>query len=148
MPQDYEIPPRVRPANDNGYLEQLTKAVFQAGFSWKVVADKWPYFQAAFDDFDVDRVAAYDVPDIERLLSDPGIIRNGRKIEATIYNARVMQRLRTQYGSFHAYLRSLDGLDYEARKKALTRQFRHLGRTGCFVFLWCVGEDVPSWEER
>jgi len=148
MPQEIEIPPRVRPEGDDGYLEQMTKAVFQAGFSWQVIRTKWPNFQRAFDGFSVERVAAYDELDLERLLADAGIVRNARKIEATIENARTMQQLIVEHGSFYDYLRTLDGLAYEERKKVLTKQFRHLGRTSCFVFLWCVDEEVPSWDER
>lgn len=148
MPQAIEIPPRQRPSDDNGYLEELTKAIFQAGFSWAVIRRKWSGFQAAFDGFDVDTVAAYDLPDVERLLADPGIVRNGRKITATIANARTMQQLRQQHGSFAAYLRSLEALAYEKRRDLLVKQFSGLGRTSCFVFLWCVDEQVPHWEER
>ncbi|MBC7224845.1 MAG: DNA-3-methyladenine glycosylase I [Anaerolineae bacterium] len=148
MPRSMEIPPRARPASDDGYLEQMTKAIFQAGFSWPVVREKWPAFQRAFDGFSIPKVAAYDELDVERLLADEGIVRNARKILATIENARIMQRLIAEHGSFYAYLRSLDGLTYEEKKRVLTRTFRHLGRTGCFVFLWCVDEEVPSWEER
>ncbi|MGQ9585039.1 MAG: DNA-3-methyladenine glycosylase I [Anaerolineae bacterium] len=148
MPHAIEIPPRARPASDDGYLEQMTKAIFQAGFSWQVIRAKWPAFQRAFDSFSIERVAAYDEPDLERLLRDEAIIRNARKIEATLENARIMQTLIAEHGSFYNYLRTLDGLTYEQKKKVLTRRFRHLGRTGCFVFLWCVAEDVPSWEER
>lgn len=144
----FEIPPRVTPAGDNGYLEQMTKAIFQAGFSWQVVSNKWPDFQQAFDGFDVDRVAAYDPEDVDRLLSDPGIVRNGRKIEATVANALEFQAVRREFGSFRAYLRSLDHLPYRERQKALSRRFKNLGRTGAFVFLWCVNEEVPDWEDR
>jgi hypothetical protein len=52
------------------------------------------------------------------------------------------------HGSFHAYLRSLDSLDYAARRKELSQQFSHLGPTGVFTFLWCVDEEVPDWENR
>lgn len=148
MAPSIEIPERVRPVDDNGYFEQLTKAIFQAGFSWAVIRQKWPNFVAAFDGFDVDVVADYDAPDFERLLADAGIVRNGRKIQATIANARVIQELHRQQGSFAAYLRSMDGWTYEQRRDALTRRFGGLGRTSCFVFLWCVDEDVPDWEER
>jgi 3-methyladenine DNA glycosylase Tag len=144
----YIIPPRRVPDDDDGYLEALAQAVFQAGFSWRVVRDKWPNFRRAFDGFHVDTVARYDVDDIDRLLADSGIIRNGRKIEAVIANARVMRDIRAEYGSFHAYLRSLDALPYPKRRAALARRFKWLGRTGVFTFLWCVGEDVPEWEER
>ncbi len=143
-----EIPPRERPADDAGYLEQLTKAIFRSGFSWHVIRDKWPNFQRAFDRFEVARVAAYDERDVERLLADDGIVRNGRKIEATIHNACAVQELAGRHGSFHAYLRSLDGLDYPARRKELCGRFSHLGPTGAFVFLYSVAEPVPAWEER
>jgi len=150
MPQrpGFEIPPRVTPADDNGYFEQMTKTIFQAGFSWQVVNDKWPNFQRAFDGFDVDRVAAYGPEDVDRLLSDAGIVRNGRKIEATIANALEFQTIRREFGSFANYLRSLDGLPYRERQKALSKRFKNLGRTSVFVFLWCVNEEVPAWEDR
>jgi DNA-3-methyladenine glycosylase I len=144
----YEIPPRKKPADDSGYLEELTKAIFQAGFSWRVIRDKWPNFQQAFDGFDVSTVAGYGEPDLERLASDAGIVRNRRKIQSTIENARTIWALSQEHGSFHAYLRSLDGLDYAGRRRELAGRFRNLGPTGVFTFLWCVNEEVPAWEDR
>lgn len=144
----YEIPPRQVPESDSGYLEVLTKSIFQAGFCWQVIRDKWPGFRRAFDGFDVDTVAGYGARDVERLLADMGIVRNGRKIEATVQNARIAQRLIAEHGSIHAYLRSLDGLRYAERRRRLTRLFHHLGPTGAFVFLYTVGEEVPDWEQR
>jgi DNA-3-methyladenine glycosylase I len=144
----YEIPPRKKPSDDNGYLEEMTRAIFQAGFSWRVIRDKWPNFQRAFDGFDVATVAGYGEPDVERLVADQGIVRNRRKIDATIYNARVMWDLIQEYGSFHAYLRSQDGSEYAARRQELGRRFKNLGPTGVFTFLWCVNEEVPAWEDR
>jgi 3-methyladenine DNA glycosylase Tag len=143
-----EIPPRKRPEDDDGYLEQMTMAIFRSGFSWRVIRDKWPNFQRAFDAFSVEKVATYDERDVERLLSDAGIVRNGRKIEATIHNARVIRDLAAQHGSFFAYLRTMDGWDYGARREALCKQFHHLGPTGVFVFLYSVAEEVPAWEDR
>ncbi len=141
-------PPRIKPTNDAGYLEEITKAVFRSGFSWQVIENKWPNFQEAFTGFDIDAVAAFDEDDLDRLVSDAGIVRNGRKIEATMKNARRIKDLRDMHGSFHAYLRSLDDLDYPAKSKELQKQFSHLGRTGTFTFLWCVDEPVPDWEDR
>ena len=148
MPREIKIPPRQRPADDNGYFEQLTKAVFKAGFSWTVIDNKWPNFQRALAGFDVDQVAAYDVPDVEQLLADASIVRNGRKILATIANARTIQAIRAEHGSLFSYLRSLDHLSYEGRRNTLTSQFSGLGPTSCFVFLWCVEEEVPDWSQR
>jgi len=144
----FEIPERKKPADDAGYLEELTKAIFQAGFSWRVIRDKWPNFQRAFDGFQIEAVAGYGEPDVERLVSDAGIVRNRRKIQATIHNARKMWELSQQHGTFHAYLRSLDGMDYAGRRKELSKGFKNLGPTGVFVFLWCVDEEVPDWEDR
>jgi len=148
MGQSYEIPPRRAPESDNGYLEILTKSIFQAGFSWDVIRQKWPHFRRAFEGFDIETVAGYGEPDLDRLLADPQIVRNGRKIAATIQNARIMRGLIAEHGSIHAYLRSLDGLGYAERRRLLTRRLHHLGPTGAFVFLYTVGEEVPDWEQR
>lgn len=142
-----QIPPRAVPETDAGYLEKITQAVFQAGFSWEVIRQKWPNFQTAFAGFDVDTVAAFTAEDIERLLEDKGIVRNGRKIEATVHNARICRQLIAEHGDFHAYLRSMDGQDYEERAKKFSRQFKFLGPMGAYFFFWSVGEDVPPYEE-
>ena len=144
----YEIPPQIKPDNDNGYLEQMTKAIFQTGFSWRVVNDKWPSFQQAFDDFDIDTVAAYDDRDVDRLLADEGIVRNGRKIAATIENAGEFQRIVAEHGSFNTFLRTMDDWPYSQRRSDLSKRFKGLGPTGVFVFLFCVDEAVPDWEDR
>ena len=141
-------PPQIKPEGDHQYLEEMTKAVFRSGFSWQVIENKWPNFKHAFADFAIDHVAAFDEGDLERLLNDTGIVRNGRKIESTIQNARAIQDLQKDFGSFHDYLRSMDHLTYAERAKDLQKRFRHLGRTGTYTFLWCVAEEVPDWEKR
>ena len=143
-----EIPPRLTPEGDTGYLEELTKAIFRSGFSWRVVHDKWDNFRSSFYGFDVATIAEFGVPDISRLIEDKGIVRNKQKILATVENARTMLALAAHHGSFHAYLRSLDHLEYHARVKVLTGLFKNLGRTGAFVFLHSVNEDTPSWHDR
>lgn len=148
MATSREHPPRERPTHNNGYFEKLTQAVFQSGFSWKVVRDKWPNFQKAFDDFDIDRVATYDERDVDRLLADKSIVRNGRKIQATIENAQAMQQLVAEHGSFEAHLRTLDDLTWKERRKVLSKAFKNFGPTGVYFFLWSVGEEVPPWDER
>ena len=145
---EVHIPPRNKPANDDRYLSILTQAVFQAGFSWQVVRDKWPDFERAFDEFSIGKVASYDDRDVERLVGDTGIVRNGRKIQATIDNAQAMRDLIGEHGSFEAYLRTMDELPYPERRKALTDRFKWLGKTGAFFFLWSVAEEVPDWEQR
>lgn len=152
MPE-MQAPPRAVPTDDNGYFEVVTKAVFQTGLSWAVVDKKWPGFRAAFDDFDIDTVAAYTPDDEERLLADAGIVRNGRKITATIANARVMQELRDRHGSIAAWLGESADLPWPERKAAVAEPFSHVGPVGAYFFLWSVGEATPphdqepSWSE-
>ena len=93
-------------------MEELTKAIFRSGFNWRVVRDKWDNFRRSFDGFNLKKVAGYGAADITRLFNDSAIIRNQRKILATIDNARRMLSLVAEHGSFYNYLRSLDSLGY------------------------------------
>ena len=144
----YHVPPRRRPKDDNGYFEILAQSAFQAGFSWDVVRRKWPNFRKAFFNFDVDRVAKMTARGVARLMRDPGIIRNSAKITAVIENARIIQRLQKERGSFKNFIASVRKMPYPERRDLLTKTFRWVGRTGAYHFFWCVGEQVPEWEER
>jgi DNA-3-methyladenine glycosylase I len=77
-------------------FERLTLEAFQSGLSWTTILRKRENFRQAFDGFEVDRVADYGDQDVERLLSDAGIVRNRRKIEAAITNARAARELHRQ----------------------------------------------------
>ncbi len=78
---------------DRPLFEKLSLEGFQAGLSWITILRRRPTFRVAFADFDIDAVAAFDERDVERLMNDPGIIRNRAKVGATISNARVTQQL-------------------------------------------------------
>ena len=84
--------------DERGLFERLSLEAFQSGLSWATILRKRPAFRAAFDDFDPDAVAAYDDRDVERLMADAGIVRNRRKIDATITNARATVALREDGG--------------------------------------------------
>jgi DNA-3-methyladenine glycosylase I len=88
-----EAPKQVRPVRLGDYLEVMTKAVFQSGISWKVIESKWDGFREAFSGFDPDRIADLTAPEVDRLAEDTRIVRNRRKIEATIHNAETMLEL-------------------------------------------------------
>ncbi len=93
------------PADDESVLfERLALEINQAGLSWDLMLRKRANFKAAYEGFDVDRVAAYGEDARARLLSDAGIIRNRLKVDAVIENARRIQRLRHSHGSFEAWL--------------------------------------------
>lgn len=124
---------------DRGYFEAMTRAIFQAGFNWGVIRKKWPGFRQAFDGFEVDLVADYGPSDVDRLLGDPGIVRNLRKIQATIANARTIQEISERTGSFDSYLRSLPR-EGDTRVKEMRRLFSGLGDASARFFLFSVGE--------
>jgi DNA-3-methyladenine glycosylase I len=84
--------------DERGLFERLSLEAFQSGLSWATILRKRSAFRAAFDDFDPDAVAAYDDRDVERLMADTGIVRNRRKIDATITNARATVALREDGG--------------------------------------------------
>ena len=90
--------------DDAGVFERLSLEAFQAGLAWITVLRKREAFRAAFAGFDPERVAVFDDADVERLLADSGIIRNRRKITATIENARAALRLREETGEGLAQL--------------------------------------------
>lgn len=93
------------PATDERVLlERLSLEIFQAGLSWLIVLKKRPTIHAAFDGFDPDRVAAYGDTERARLLADAGIIRNRRKVDAIIENARRLRGLRADHGDFAGWI--------------------------------------------
>lgn len=83
---------------ERGLYEKITLEGFQSGLSWSTILHKRPAFRAAFADFDPDAVAAFDERDVERLMQDASIVRNRRKIEAAITNARATVALREKGG--------------------------------------------------
>ncbi len=90
--------------DDRALFELLTLEGAQAGLSWNTILNKRQGYRRAFDNFKIERVAAYTDADVARLLADPGIVRNRLKIASTISNAAAILRLREEFGTFDAYL--------------------------------------------
>jgi len=137
-----EAPPRIRPKTIDDYLEQLSKSVFQAGISWRVVDAKWPTIKPAFRSFNVERVARMGDREIDKLASDPRVIRSRPKISAVVHNAREILDLERE-GGFRKHLRSFD--DYEELATDLKKRFKFVGDSGTYHFLWTVSHPVPEW---
>lgn len=145
-PLDHEPPAQVVPQSLNDYLEVMAKAVFQSGLSWKVVANKWPGFQAGFHGFDAAAIAAMDDSAIDTLAADPAIVRNRRKIAATVHNAQRLIELEEEYGGdIRNYLRA--HADFYALLKDIRKQFKYMGDTGTYYWLYVLGETVPDYAE-
>ena len=88
----------LRVSGEAAHLERLTLEAFQSGLSWLTILNKREAFREVFAGFDADVVAAYDDGDVERLMAEPRIVRNRRKIEAAVANARATVALREQGG--------------------------------------------------
>ena len=144
--------------DDNKLFEFLLLESMQAGLSWMTILKKRENFRRAFSRFDPEQVALYSGGDIERLLADPGIIRNGLKISAAINNARRVLQVQKEFGTFDRYLwqfvdgrpirhsfRSLTEIparsaESDAMSKDMTRRgFKFVGSTICYAFMQAVG---------
>ena len=148
------------PVYEDGKLfEMLILETFQAGLSWECVLNKRDAFRLAFDGFDPEKVKAYQEEKIDRLLSDPGIIRNGRKIRAAVKNAEVFCGIQREFGSFCAYLwgftdgkvlvergRSNSPLSDALSKDLKKRGMSFVGTTVMYAYLQAVGV-INSHEE-
>jgi DNA-3-methyladenine glycosylase I len=147
------------PSHDDRYLfEMLTLEGAQAGLSWSTILNKREGYRRAFAGFDPERVARFSPSKVERLLQDPGIVRNRAKVESTITNARATLAVRKELGSLDSYLWSFVGgspirnrwrslkeipaqtAESAAMSKDLKRSgFRFVGPTTCYAFMQAAG---------
>jgi DNA-3-methyladenine glycosylase I len=143
---------------DRALFELLTLEGAQAGLSWSTILKKRESYRDAFANFDVARVARFTPARVEKLLDNPGIVRNRLKIESTITNARAFQRVVDDEGSFDRYLwRFVDNRPLQGHRQehghipattpesdALSRDlkkrgFRFVGSTICYAFMQATG---------
>ena len=144
--------------HDGTLFEFLILEGAQAGLSWNTILNKRDNYRKAFDGFDPERVARYDRRKIDRLLRDPGIVRNRLKIASAVANAKAFLRVQNEFGSFDRYiwqfvngkpqvnaLRSLKQLPArtpasDAMSKDLKKRgFNFVGSTICYAFMQAVG---------
>lgn len=137
-------------ADDRVLFERLTLEVHQAGLSWELMLKKRAGYRAAFAGFDPERVAAFDAGAVERLRQDPGIVRNRRKIEATVENARRIIALQTEHGSFAAWIAAHHPRERADWVMLFRRHFLFMGPEVVGEFLMSIGylpgahrEDCP-----
>lgn len=114
-------------SDDDALFGRLVMEINQAGLSWLTILKKEETLRAAYSDFSVEAVAGYADRERERLLADAGVIRNRRKVEAAIQNARAIRELQRSHGSFRSWLDA----QHPRRKPAWVRLFRdHFRFTG------------------
>lgn len=147
------------PVRDDRLLfEFLILEGAQAGLSWLTILKKRENYRQAFDNFRIEKIASYTDADIERLLQNPGIVRNRLKIQSAIKNARAAQALVAEHGSLDAFLwRYVDGKPVQNTWKTLQevpastaiseamskdlkkRGFNFVGSTICYAFMQAIG---------
>jgi DNA-3-methyladenine glycosylase I len=147
------------PVHDDRLLfEFLILEGAQAGLSWETILKKRERYRAVYDDFDAKKIARYTPRKIEKLLADPGIVRNRLKVAASITNAKAFLAVQKEFGSFDAYLwQFVGGKPIRNRRKSLKdipartpesdamskdlkrRGFKFVGTTICYAFMQAVG---------
>jgi hypothetical protein len=142
-PADY-TPAVIDPSSLADYFEVMTRAVFQAGVSWKQIAVSWDAYRDAFAEFDPVAVARFDEFDVERVLATPGILRMRRKVAATIANAAALLAADAEFGGFGRYLRAFDS--YQSLAKDLKKRFAFMGDMNVWYLLFRTGEPVPPFD--
>jgi len=128
------------PLRDEAALfERLSLEIFQAGLSWLLILKKRPGMVSAFDGFDVDAVANYGHEEKQRLLADPGIIRNRLKIAAIIENARRLKTLRETHNGMANWLEHHHPRSHDDWTKLFRATFRFTGGEVVREFLMSTG---------
>lgn len=142
--------------SDTRLFEKLCLEGFQSGLSWLTILRKRENFRAAFHGFEIEKVAAMDEADIERLLQDAGIIRHRGKIASTINNARRALEIQAEFGSLAAYFWSFEPEPRRGKtvagsipaatdvsrvlsKDLRKRGFGFVGPTTCYAFMQAMG---------
>jgi len=125
--------------NDNELFCRLILEINQAGLSWEIILKKETTFRNAYSNFDIKKVAAYKEADRKRLMADPGIIRNGLKINAAIENAKTILQLQKEFGSFEKWLGQHHPKSKEEWVKLFKKTFRFTGGEIVNEFLMSIG---------
>ncbi|MEO7174586.1 MAG: DNA-3-methyladenine glycosylase I [Saprospiraceae bacterium] len=125
--------------DDNELFGRLLLEINQAGLSWEIILKKEAGFRQAYHNYDISKVAAYIDSDWERLLADPGIIRNRLKISAAIENAKTILHLQKEYGSFENWLAFHHPKPKEEWVKLFKKTFKFTGAEIVNEFLMSTG---------
>ena len=125
--------------SDNELFERLVFEINQAGLSWDLILKKQETFRSAYHHFDIEKVAKYNETEEERLLNDPGVIRNKLKVKAAIHNAQQIQKLQLEYGSFKNWLNHHHPKTKDEWVKIFKKTFKFTGGEIVNEFLMSTG---------
>lgn len=125
--------------DDNELFGRLIMEINQAGLSWETILKKEDNFRKAYDEFDIQKIANYGEKERQRLLSDPGIIRNKLKVNAAIVNAQKITELKKEFGSFEKWLEHHHPLSKQDWVKLFKKHFKFTGGEIVGEFLMSIG---------
>ncbi len=145
-----------KPQRDDKYLfEALILETFQAGLSWEIILNKREHFRKAFDNFDWNKIAKYNDKKIAELAENPNIIRNKKKISASVENAKIFIKIRNEFGEFANYIwgfsenkvvkntkwqfRTTSELSDKISRELKKRGMKFLGSTTIYSYLQAIG---------
>ena len=134
--EESDCKPGRRPRSDQKYFEILCLCLLQAGLSWGFIRKNWRKYRKGFHGFDIYRLSKART---RELLKDPNVIKNRRKVDAILHNAKEFQKIRREFGSFPRLLKSLRELGDQEMLKLLTKRFKHIGSYTAEYFLHSVG---------
>ncbi|HKJ05516.1 MAG TPA: DNA-3-methyladenine glycosylase I [Geopsychrobacteraceae bacterium] len=126
---------------DDRYLSGITKAIFKAGFVWKVIDNKWPGFEDAFWGFDIGRCSFMSPEEEDHLCQDVRIVRNRQKILTVPHNAVMINEIAKQHGSFGSFIADWPGDDFVGLLDYLGKHGSRLSGMTCQYFLRFIGKD-------
>ena len=133
-----------RVTDDDALFENMNLQIFQAGLNWRMILARRDAFRKAFHGWRIDKVAGMSTHDVSRLLQNAAIIRNLKKIEASIANARRVQEIQREHGSFcNWFYNALEGDDLAALQKMLRRAFKFMGPEIARMWLLSTGR-IPT----
>ena len=132
----------LRAIPDDRWLSSMTKRVFQSGFVWRVVENKWPDFETVFHGFAVDKVLGMPEPELDAAAADTRLIRNRTKIYTVPQNAGFVQEISAEYGSFGAFVADWPDDDIVGLWEVLKKRGARLGGNSGPFFLRSMGKDT------
>lgn len=128
--------PGKKPKSDQEYFEILCLCILQAGLSWGIVRKNWQKYRKGFFNFNINRLAKVQP---KALMENPNVIKNPKKIEGIVYNAKEFQKIKKEYGSFFNFLKSLKQMKKNEVSKILMKRLKYVGEYTAEFYPHCVG---------
>jgi DNA-3-methyladenine glycosylase I len=125
-----------KPKSDQEYFEILCLCILQAGLNWGTIRRNWRKHKNGFHNFNITKLAKAQT---KGLVKNPNVIKNNRKLDAIIYNAKEFQKIKKEHGSFGNFMKSLKLMKEKEVFKLFTKRFKHVGSYTVEYYLHSVG---------